>query len=82
MVDLVPDANPVKPLLRSIESLAAYATTYRYPTSAGRIPSAPPQDRMSDWLDKVAAALVEAAKRFGVDLDTPDSPASRPAPIR
>jgi hypothetical protein len=43
MVDLVPDDNPIKPLLRSVEVLAAYATTYRYPTSAGRFPSAPPR---------------------------------------
>ena len=36
-VDLVPDANPIKPLLRAIEHLTAYATAYRYPTSARRI---------------------------------------------
>jgi HEPN domain-containing protein len=82
MVDLVPDANPVKLLLRSIEELSAYATTYRYPTSAGRIPSPPPQDRMNDWIDKVAAALGEVAVRLGADLDAKDSPAARPGPIR
>jgi HEPN domain-containing protein len=31
MVDLVPDESPLKPDLRSIEHLAAYATAYRYP---------------------------------------------------
>lgn len=36
MVDKVPDENPIKSQLRAIEHLAAYATTYRYPTSAGR----------------------------------------------
>jgi HEPN domain-containing protein len=41
MVDLVPDENPLKADLRSIEHLAAYATTYRYPTAAGRLKQAP-----------------------------------------
>lgn len=34
MVDMVPDENPLKPALRDIEDLAAYATTFRYPTSS------------------------------------------------
>jgi HEPN domain-containing protein len=42
MVDLVPDESPLKPDLRSIEHLAAYATAYRYPTAAGRIKQTPP----------------------------------------
>src|SRR5262245_44907831 len=37
MVDAVPDANPLKPLLRDIEHLAAFATSYRYPATSGRI---------------------------------------------
>jgi HEPN domain-containing protein len=32
MVSKIPDANPVKPLLRAIEHLDAYATAYRYPS--------------------------------------------------
>lgn len=39
MVDLVPEANPLRPALRSIEHLAAYATAYRYPTSLASIAS-------------------------------------------
>jgi HEPN domain-containing protein len=41
MVDLVPDENPLKSGLREIDVLAAYATTYRYATSSGRIPDPP-----------------------------------------
>jgi len=35
MVKQVPDANPLKSLLKQIEHLAAYATTYRYATTSG-----------------------------------------------
>jgi HEPN domain-containing protein len=82
MVDLIPDENPIKPLLRAIEPLAAYATTYRYPTSAGRIPGAPSPERLNDWIDKVGKALDQAASRFAVDLDAEDTPAGRPDPLR
>ena len=37
MVDQVPDANPIKLALRSIEHLAAYATAFRYPSPRGRV---------------------------------------------
>ena len=41
MVKQVPDANPLKPLLKQIEHLAAYATTYRYATTSGNIKPSP-----------------------------------------
>jgi HEPN domain-containing protein len=82
MVDLVPDENPVKSLLRAIEPLAAYATTYRYPTVGGRIPSPPTSVELGEWIRKVAVALDETVSRFGVDLGAKDAPASKPAPIR
>ena len=82
MVDLVPDANPIKPLLRSIEHLAAFATTFRYPTSSGRIKPPPTADEIKDDISKVDAALQDAAKRFGVDLASANAPASRPGPAR
>ena len=46
LVRLLPDENPLKPALRSIEELAAYATTFRYATSSGRI-GKPPNPRFS-----------------------------------
>ena len=81
MVDLVPDANPIKPHLRAIEDLAAFATTYRYPTSAGRVLDAPSTGDMASWLENVAAALDLASRRFHVDLDA-EGPAQKPEPIR
>jgi len=82
MVDLVPDENPLKPALRELEQLAAYATAYRYPASSGRIPNAPPGSEIDVLLEKVGAALGEAASRFGVDLAKKGLPAATPSPLR
>ena len=82
MVDLVPDVNPLKSILREIEELAAYATAYRYPTSSGRIPEPPPGSELMALAGKVEAALRDAASSFGVDLSKKGVPASKPGPIR
>ncbi len=82
MVDLVPDANPIKSALRAIEHLAAFATTYRYPTSTGRIQQGPTDEVLDAAAEKVAHALETAAVRFGVDLKIPGQPARSASPIR
>lgn len=80
MVSMIPDANPLKPLLRDIEHLRQYATAFRYPTTEGRIPPLPADIGKS--IAAVQAALGEAVARFGVDLGKSGSPALRPAPVR
>jgi HEPN domain-containing protein len=82
MVDLVPDENPLKPALRAIEHLTAYATAYRYPTSAGRIVQPPKGQAFADDAAKVELALRDAASRFGADLTTQGTPAAHRGPIR
>jgi len=82
LVDTVPDDNPVKPQLRDLEFLTAYATSYRYPTDEGRIRTVRREHRVQDAIDKVAAALTEVAAGFGVDLDHPNAPARRIGPLR
>jgi HEPN domain-containing protein len=82
MVDLVPDENPLKPALRAIEELAAFATAYRYPTSSGRIPDAPSGSEFAEFARRVETVLGEAIARFGVDLKKRGAPAARPGPIR
>lgn len=82
MVDLVPDENPLKPALRSIEHLAAYATSYRYPTASGRIPAPPSQAVFEEDAARVEASLNAAVARFRVDLTKPDTSAGSAAPIR
>ncbi|MBK7395927.1 MAG: HEPN domain-containing protein [Myxococcales bacterium] len=82
MVDAIPDANPLKAPLREIEFLTAYATSYRYPTSSGRVLKAPSAVQLGVAFAKVAAVLAQAATGLGVDLDTRDAPATRCRPFR
>jgi len=82
MVALIPDENPLKPALRGLQHLATYATSYRYTTPTGRIPDEPSTHVIEENAAKVEAALTEAARRFGVDLDAVDRPASNVSPIR
>jgi HEPN domain-containing protein len=82
MLDKLPDANPLKPALGAIEHLAAYATTYRYATSTGRVRPRPSSQDFDDAAEKVDAALQDAAARFEVDLDAVNTPARNPGPIR
>ncbi len=82
MVDRVPDENPTKQALRGVEYLAAYATTFRYPTTSGRIPRTPSQQELADAVTRVEAVLLDVARRFEVDLADPSSLARRIGPIR
>lgn len=82
MVDLIPQENPLKPALRAVEQLSAYATSYRYPTAAGRILAPPSLETFNENCAKVESALREAVVRFKVDFSKPDSPAGSGAPIR
>jgi HEPN domain-containing protein len=82
MVDLIPDDNPLKPSLRAIEALAAFATTYRYPTEVGRIKTHPTADQFAEYATRVESALDATSKAFGVNLDDAKAPAARRGPIR
>jgi len=75
MVKQVPDANPLKSLLKQIEHLAAYATTYRYATTSGNIKPSPDDNTLKADMASVDAALSAAATAFGVDLSKQDQPA-------
>jgi HEPN domain-containing protein len=82
MVDLVPDVNPIKGLLRKIEDLGAFATSYRYPTAAGRVVAPPTGPAIAKLISDVNIALERVSEAFAVDLSKPNSPASKPTPIR
>jgi len=82
MVNLVPDENPVKPALRAMEHLAAYATSYRYPTVSGRITASPGKPILEEAASKVETALGMVSGRLGVDLAKPNTPAIHLGPIR
>lgn len=82
LVDLLPDENPLKPGLRAIQDLTDYATSYRYPSPKGRIKVPPSRAAFEHDAGAVHAALLEAARRFGVDLEKADAPARTAGPIR
>jgi HEPN domain-containing protein len=82
MVKLIPDENPLKPALREIEDLGAFATTFRYATTSGKIPGDLSPAEFEAFAGKVQAVLVDAAKRLGVDLATAGKPARSAKPIR
>ncbi|MEQ1735465.1 MAG: HEPN domain-containing protein [Rhodoglobus sp.] len=82
LVDMVPDENPIKPALRSIQDLSDYATSYRYPSPKGRIKQPPDQAAFDREAASVQAALDDAANRFGVDLTSLDGLALRATPLR
>jgi hypothetical protein len=74
--------NPVKLLLRAIEHLDAYATSYRFPSPHGRIKPSPTPAELALDLAKRDTALAEVAARFAIDLTKPDGPAGNVDPIR
>lgn len=82
MVAKIPDANPVKPLLRAIEHLDAYATAYRYPSPRGRVKSPPQPAEIDQDIARIDVALTEIVARFQIDLSMPEGPAGKPDPIR
>ncbi len=78
----VPDANPLKTQLAEIAVLEDYATAFRYPTPAGRVPAAPVGTKFAVLADKVAVILDEVVTRFDIDLTARDQAARKPGPFR
>lgn len=81
MVALLPDENALKSQLALLAPLAAYATTYRYPTSS-RVPKAPAERDLAPHFENLERVLAQASQRFGVDFDAPGTAARSPAPPR
>ncbi len=79
---LVPDSNPIKPLLLAITDLTQYATTFRYPTPGGRLKTAVPS-KLAESAVAVRAAFHHAVKGFRVDVASgSEVPAQSIAPLR
>lgn len=80
MVESVPSENPIRPLLVALQPLAAYATSFLYPTQAGLIVVAGTDFAAS--AEAVERALDSVATRFEVDLTRENQVARHPGPIR
>lgn len=78
-VAALPEANVLRGDLFLFAELSAYATTYRYPTAAGRIPPAPPAALLDRQLRDLASLIAECMEEWGVD---PDPAATGPARAR
>lgn len=77
-----PAENPLTDSIRQLTWLEAYATAFRYPTAAGRVPPAPPIAKVSVALDRIESMLARLVGHFGVDLVRENQPAEFAGPIR
>ena len=57
LVESLPAGDPWKPRLGTLEHLSAYATAFRYPTPAGRIPAPPEKAVLLNDLHALEALL-------------------------
>lgn len=81
--DLLPDADPFKARFAPLTFLTIFATTYRYPKDAGRIPARAENDELQAALAKLQAILTDLAAHFGVELLASDRlPATTSSPPR
>ena len=81
--DLLPDENTFKVKLSPITFLTVYATTYRYPKDAGRLPQRGEKDEIAAAAKTLQVILADAAVHFGIGLTDSDRiPAKRSTPPR
>lgn len=66
--DLLPEANTFKAQFSPLTFLSIYATTYRYPKDAGRIPARAQRDELATALAALTQILKDLATHFGVEL--------------
>ncbi|MGE7371338.1 HEPN domain-containing protein [Neorhizobium sp. NPDC001467] len=69
---LLPDANPFKHKFKPVLFLTIYATTYRYPKDAGRLPAKADSHELGVAMNTIRQLLNEAATHFGVGLTDSD----------
>jgi HEPN domain-containing protein len=64
LIDELPADDPWRAKLRILEPLAAYATTYRYPSPTGKRKSGPSNDEVLTWIVTIATLSNEARTTF------------------
>ena len=75
MLDELPDDCGVKPSFERVIGLVAYATTYRYASSTGRISDPPSHVEANAYYTALVEIIDICAKHFRVDvtLDRPEA---------
>ncbi len=64
LVDELPANDPWRTKLRVLEPLAAYATTYRYPSPTGKRKGGPSNDEVLVWIKTISGLTAEARAGF------------------
>lgn len=64
LMSKLPDSEPWKAVLAPLHKFTPYATTYRYATPGGRVPSAPDPAGIGADADHLAALLAKARKEL------------------
>jgi HEPN domain-containing protein len=77
--DLIPVANTFRERFSGLTFLTAYATSYRYPKDAGRLPAAAPAEELTRAIIELGKILEEVAAHFGVVLTDSDRVPARTA---
>jgi HEPN domain-containing protein len=70
--DLLPEANTFKSRFSALTFLTVYATTYRYPKDAGRLPARAEKDELVPAMEALRKLLDDVAAHFGVKLTDSD----------
>ena len=65
MIRGLPDENPFKGRLAPVAWLEAYATTFRYPRTAGAISDPPTADKLEGAVSSIAAVRDALVQHFG-----------------
>lgn len=60
LIDELPADDAWRTKLRVLEPLAAYATTYRYPSPTGRRKGGPSHDEVAGWIATIVNLVAEA----------------------
>lgn len=81
--DLLPELSPFRARFAPLIFLTVFATTYRYPKDAGRIPARAEREQLEAAVLQLQAILTDLADHFSVDLLASDRlPAATSRPPR
>ncbi|MDK9697584.1 MAG: HEPN domain-containing protein [Siculibacillus sp.] len=83
LVDNLPSDHPLREKVKQIDFLTAYATSYRYPKTAGRLPKVQGWEKIDTAIRVIRDLINEICVYFVIDLNDDDSvPAQHSRPYR
>jgi len=82
MLDALSDECVIKSRFESVIGLVAYATTYRYASSTGKLSKPPSDEEAHDYFDTLVEILNICTTHFRVNVTLEEPEAGSIAPIR